>query len=106
MNITLQLPDTAYQRLLAHGGRIQGSIGLVNEHEGNFNEHRRRTTAADRPRYIRLPHGRASVQGNTVRLNLCVSLDEARIVPAQALEDESRQAAGFVDEVLDKEMES
>lgn len=42
MEIRLQISDGAYQRMMAHGGRVQGTIGLVNPQEGNFNEHMRR----------------------------------------------------------------
>lgn len=41
MTINLQISDTAYRRLLAGHGRIQGTIGLVSPTEGNFNEHAR-----------------------------------------------------------------
>lgn len=60
MEIRLQISDGAYQRMMAHGGRVQGTIGLVNPQEGNFNEHMRRAATAS-TEYIRLAHGRASV---------------------------------------------
>ena len=44
MIIQLQLSDKAYERLLASGSRLQGTIGLVNPNEGNFNEHVRHTS--------------------------------------------------------------
>ena len=39
MTIKLQLSDASYQRLIKTGSRIQGTIGLINPKEGNFNEH-------------------------------------------------------------------
>ena len=36
MNITLQISDSAYQRLVSSGSRIQGTIGLINPTEGGI----------------------------------------------------------------------
>ena len=99
MNINIQLSDAVYQRLVTTGSRVQGTIGLVSPNEGNFNEHNK--SAAPGSRYMKLPHGRASVTDKQVRLTLRVGLDEVKVMPAQAIEEESRQAAGFVDEMLD-----
>ena len=102
MIIQLQLSDKAYEHLLASGSRLQGTIGLVNPNEGNFNEHARHASNGNGDyKYIRLRHGRASVDQNRVRLALNISLDEADITPADVLIDESRQASDFVDRVFD-----
>ena len=102
MIIQLQLSDKAYERLLASGSRLQGTIGLVNPNEGNFNEHARHASDGNGGyKYIRLRHGRASVDPKRVRLALNISLDEADITPADILMDESRQASDFVDRVFD-----
>lgn len=102
MEINVQISDRVYHRLVTAGGRIQGTIGLVNTREGNFNEHIRHTDGdTNRTKYIRLRHGRVSVNEQRVRLNLTIALDEADIIPAEAIEDESRQAGGFVDEILE-----
>ena len=83
---------------------MQGTIGLVNPNEGNFNEHARHASNGNGDyKYIRLRHGRASVDQNRVRLALSISLDEADITPADVLIDESRQASDFVDRVFDTE---
>ena len=104
MIIQLQLSDKAYEHLLASGSRLQGTIGLVNPNEGNFNEHARHASNGNGDyKYIRLRHGRASVDQNRVRLALSISLDEADITPADVLIDESRQASDFVDRVFDAE---
>ena len=104
MIIQLQLSDKAYERLLASGCRLQGTIGLVSPQEGNFNEHARHASGGNEEyKYIRLPHGRASVTKERVRLTLVVGLDEAGVVPGDVLMDEGRQASDFVDRVFDAE---
>ena len=75
MNVKIQLSDEAYKTLVNGNGRL----------------------------YIKLPHGRASVGDSHVRLTLRIALDEADIVPADAIMDESRQASDFVDRVFDTE---
>ena len=56
MDIKLQISDSAYQRLVSSGSRIQGTIGLINPTEGNFSEHRK---SGSRPgtKSIKLRHG-------------------------------------------------
>ena len=99
MNINLQISDSTYQRLVSGGGRLRGSIGLVSPTEGNFNEHAK-STPQPGSQYIKLPHGRASITRKHARLTLTIGLDEADIVPAQTIEEESRQASAFVDNVF------
>lgn len=101
MNITLQISDNAYRALIAGNARIQGSIGLVNPTEGNFHEHRRWMQKPG-TKYIKLPHGRASMGESGVRLTLTINLDETNVIPARALTEESRQAADFVDNEFDQ----
>lgn len=100
MTINLQISDTAYRRLLAGHGRIQGTIGLVSPTEGNFNEHARQAPTPG-TKYIKLRHGRASVGNERVRLTLNIGLDETGCIPSDAITDESRQASDFVDSALD-----
>ena len=99
MYINLQLPDSTYQRLISGSSRIRGTIGLTSPTEGNFNEHAKYTPQPG-SKYIKLRHGRASVGDSQVRLTLRIALDETDILPAQAIEDESRQASTFVDNVF------
>lgn len=103
MNITIQLSDRAYQRLLSSGSRLQGTIKLTSPTEGNFNEHIRHTpeNGSDNSKYIRLRHGRVSVNENRVRFTLHIGLDEAGIIPSEAIENESLEASCFVDDALD-----
>ncbi len=97
MEIKLQLSDGAYQRMMAYGGRIQGTIGLMTPKEGNFNEHIRRTPAAS-AEYIRLAHGRASVDEKKARLTLTINFDEANVLPARVMTEEAVEAANFVED--------
>ena len=76
MTINLQISDTAYRRLLAGHGRIQGTIGLVSPTEGNFNEHARQAPTPG-TKYIKLRHGRASVGNERVRLTLNITYSGA-----------------------------
>lgn len=99
MNINLQLPDSTYQRLISGSSRIRGTIGYVSPTEANFNEHAR-STPQPGTQFVKLPHGRATVTQKHARLSLVISLDEADILPAQAIETESQQASAFVDRVF------
>lgn len=99
MYINLQLSDAAYQRLISGNARLRGSIGLINPTEGNFNEYARTNPSAG-TKWLKLRHGRATVGPSQVRLTLRIALDEADIVPAQAIEEESRQASAFVDDTF------
>ncbi|WP_456088148.1 hypothetical protein [Parabacteroides sp.] len=101
MELKIQIPDSTYRRMVDRRCRVQGSIGLVTPEEGNFNEHVRRDAESAGSKYVRLRHGRVSVNDKRVRLTLHVSLDESGVIPSEAIEDESREASGFVDDVLD-----
>ena len=100
MNITLQLSDAAYQRLISTGSRIQGTIGLVNPQEGNFSEHRKGQSKPG-TKSLKLRHGRASIGDTQVRLTLRIGLDEVDVIPAQVIEDESREASAFIEGLYD-----
>ena len=91
MNIKLQISDSAYQRLVSSGSRIQGTIGLINPTEGNFSEHRK---SGARP-------GTASVGDTQVRLTLRIGLDEVDVIPSQVIEDESKEASAFIEGMYD-----
>ena len=101
MELKIQIPDSTYHRMVAGKCRVQGSIGLVTPMEGNFNEHFRRASDVEGAKYIRLRHGRVSVNRERVRLTLHIGLDEAGVVPSESIDSESREASGFVDDVLD-----
>ena len=98
MTIQLQLPDAVYASLLNGTARVQGTIALVNPNEGNFNVHQRHHQGGER-KYIKLPHGRASINNDSVRLSLNIGLDEANIHPGLAILDESLKASDFVNNI-------
>ena len=56
---------------------------------------------AERSKYIRLPHGRASVSDKKVKLAMSIDLDEADIIPSLTLVNESRVASDFVESYFD-----
>jgi hypothetical protein len=95
MTINIQIADSVYKALLAGSKRIQGSIGLVNPSEGNFNAHHK---SADKrtKRFIKLAHGRASVTSERVNLTLRIDRTETDIVPYEVIDTESCQASDFV----------
>ena len=99
MIIQLQLPDAVYASLLNGTARVQGTIALVNPNEGNFNVHQRHHQSPER-KYIKLPHGRASINNDSVRLSLNIGLDEANIHPGIAILDESLRASDFVNNIM------
>lgn len=96
MEIKLQLSDNVYKTLLAGGNRIQGSIGLVNPKEGNFNAHRRSDYMRPETKFIKLAHGRASVTDERVSLTLRIDRREAEVVPYEVIDSEAYQASDFV----------
>ena len=102
MTITLQIPDTVYTSLLNGTHRIQGTIALVSPTEGNFNAHRRYPNESSETarEYKKLPHGRISINKDTVRLSLNIALDETNVRPNIAILDESLQASDFVNNIL------
>ena len=100
MNVTIQISDATYASLLNGTSRIQGSIGLVSPTEGNFNEHRRWKPKPG-THYMKLPHGKVSVNDDRVRMNLCISRDEM-VDASQAIMGESMDASNFVEIVTDE----
>ena len=99
MIIQLQISDAVYASLLNGTARVQGTIALVNPNEGNFNAHQRHTQSATR-KYIKLPHGRVSINNDSVRFSLNIGLDEANIHPGIAILDESLRASDFVNNIM------
>ena len=99
MIIQLQISDAIYASLLKDNTRIQGTIALVNPHEGNFHAHQRHTQSASR-KFIKLPHGRASINNDSVRFTLHIGLDEANVHPGLAILGESLKASDFVNGIM------
>ncbi len=101
MNITIQISDEVYKSLLSGSARVPGTIALISPTEGNFNAWRPRSPHTDPRMYIRLPHGRASIGQNNVRLSLCVDLCESLAQsPGATLVSESVRASAFVERSL------
>ena len=96
MNVTIQISDAVYAKLLNGSKRIQGILALVSPIEGNFNEHNKTWRPKPGTKYMKLPHGRITVSDENVRMNLRINRDES-IVPARAIEAESGLASSFVD---------
>ena len=94
MNVMIQLSDATYASLLNGKSRIQGSIGLINTNEGNFNEHRR-YASKKRTYYKRLPHGKVSVNDEGMRMHLCIRHDDWTYGP-EAIRNESADASAHL----------
>ena len=99
MTIKLQLPDAVYASLLKGNARVQGTIALVSPREGNFNVHSRKRNHPKRE-YRKLPHGRVSMNEESVRLTLNINLDERNIRPSDVIVYESAVASHFVEGVF------
>ena len=96
MIVNIQISDSAYAQLLNGNKRIQGTLALANPTEGNFHEHQRTWRPKPGTKYMKLPHGRVTVNDENVRMNLYIKRDES-IVPARAIEAESNMASSFID---------
>ena len=95
MEVKIQIADSVYAELLNGTNRVRGSIALVSPKKGNFNAHRR-TPSTPSGKYMKLPHGRVSMNHTDVRLSMRIGLSEMQS-PACIIEEESRLASGFVD---------
>lgn len=95
MEVKIQIADSVYAELLNGGKRIRGSIGLVSPKVGNFNAHRK-SPASPSGQYMKLPHGRVSMNTTHVYLTMKVGLGE-RQSPAYVIEEESRLASNYVE---------
>ena len=100
MNVTIQISDATYAKLLNGTKRIQGTLALVNPTEGNFNAHNKTWRPKPGTQFMRLPHGKVSVSDDNVRMNLYISRDE-RVDASQAILGESIDASNFVEIVTD-----
>ena len=96
MIVKIQISDSAYAQLLNGTKRLQGTLALVNPTEGNFHEHNKTWRPKPGTKYMKLPHGRITVNDENVRMNLHIKRDES-IVPARAIEAESNLASSFID---------
>lgn len=103
MNVTIQVSDAVYAKLLNGNKRIQGTLALVSPNEGNFNAHNKTWFPKPGTQYMRLPHGKISVTGDDVRMHIRISRDE-RIDAPQAILGESIDASNFVELITDESL--
>ena len=103
MVVKIQVSDSAYAQLLNGTKRIQGTLFLANPTEGNFHEHQRTWRPKPGTQYMRLPHGKISVNDGDVRMHLRISRDEFIDVP-QAIMEESIDASNFVEIITDESL--
>ena len=81
MYIKVQISDEVYKALVASGKRKRGSSGKVRTKPRKF---------------VKLPHGVASVDEDYVRLHLNINRQETDIEPAEAIRCESEDASEFI----------
>ena len=81
MNIELQISDEVYKNLLSKGSRVSGTIALVSPKEGNFNAWKSHQDKREVRKFIKLPHGRASIGKENVRLTLRIDRTETDVMP-------------------------
>lgn len=96
MEVMIQISDAVYTQLLNKNKRIQGTLALASPTKGNFNAHNRTCKPASDVHYMKLPHGRITLNQEKVRMHLLIKRDEC-IIPAQAIEAESNLASNFVE---------
>lgn len=100
MDITIQISDEVYKSLMAGGNRVKGTISLVSPKVGNFNAWRTNSGKRRFRQFIKLPHGRASVSAENVRLTLNIDRLETGVVPSSAIISESAKASAFIDKMM------
>lgn len=97
MFIKVQLSDKVYEQMVATGRRVEGSIGMVNPKEGNFNAYKRqswqRRETGDMVK--QLEHGRVRVSDERVSLRVRIKRPSGEM-PSTILDRETQQAVAFV----------
>ena len=96
MYIKVQISDEVYKALVASGIRKRGSIALVGPKEGNFNAFSSGKVRTKPRKFIKLPHGVASIDEDHVRLHLNINRQETDIKPADVICYESEDASQFI----------
>ena len=96
MYIKVQISDEVYKALVASGKRKRGSIALVGPKEGNFNAFSSGKVRTKPRKFVKLPHGVASVDEDYVRLHLNLHRQETDIEPAEAIRCEREDASEFI----------
>ena len=96
MTVNIQISDAVYASLLNGTKRIQGTLALVNPTEGNFNEHQRNWRPQPGTKYMKLPHGRVSMDEKNIRLTLRIEHGDY-LRPSDVMENEAMLACDYVD---------
>ena len=94
MEVRIQISDAVYASLLGGTKRVQGTIGLVSPTEGNFNAHVKKNASGQRT-YLKLPHGKVSMNENDIRMYLKIAYAEP-VIPTCTIEAESALACSFI----------
>ena len=95
MNVTIQISDAVYAKLLNGNTCVKGSIRSVNPTEGSFNAYEQKK--ADKHRtFMKLPHGRVSMDEKNVRLTLRIEHGDY-LRPSDVMENEAMLACDYVD---------
>ena len=94
MEVRIQISDAVYASLLRGTKRVQGTIGLVSPTEGNFNAHVRNNISGQRT-YLKLPHGKVSMNENDIRMYLKIAYTEP-VIPTCTIKSESGLACSFI----------
>ena len=92
--LKLQLTEQLYEALKNRNGRLEGSIGLINDWEANFNAYKR-YRCRKRVKSMALPHGKASITDELMKLSLRIKLTETEVKPTDTMVKESRIAGDF-----------
>ena len=95
MEVKIQIADSVYAELLNGNKRIKGSIGLVSPKKGNFNAHNRKPSSTS-GQYMKLPHGRVSIDTTHVCLTMKMGVGEMQS-PSYIIQEESRIASDFIE---------
>ena len=88
----VEIPDKLTE-MMESGLRVRGSLGMVNKDRLDFHMHA--PSSRSNSRYIRLRHGRASVNNERVRLTVTIDRDEHVSLPT-ALYADTGEGINFI----------
>ena len=88
----VEIPDKLTE-MMESGLRVRGSLGMVNKDRLDFHMHA--PINRRKGRYIRLRHGRATVNNKSVRLTVTIDRDEHVSLPT-ALYTDTGEGINFI----------
>ena len=97
MKVALFIPDYLLPRMQLNKKRVEGTLGLLNEGELDFNPYNRKPRRKDR--IYKLPHGEASMRGKYAHLHLRIDTEREKVDVGNAIFSESAEAQIFFDEL-------